>query len=277
MQQDGASGRGRARVGTPRVRTGGAGGKKVGEALVASGSITPEQLEEALLVQREDQRELGKILLSLGYVTEADMARAVARRLRLEYVDLTEWSVDREVAGIVDEKVLRRHGVLPLRLHGGRLVVATSTPTDFYALEDVAILSGYPVTPVVAAGSEIRRLHDKVLAVGNGVAQLLEEAAEAPAEDGHGDIELAGDAGAENAPVVRLVSAILQQAVAEEASDIHIEPRARELAVRMRVDGVLREAMSVPPSSRAASSPASKSSPTSTSPNAASLRTAVSP
>ncbi len=247
MQQDGASGRGRTRVGTPRVGTGVAAGKKVGEALVAAGSITPEQLEEALLVQREDPRELGKILLSLGYVTEADMARALARRLRLEYVHLTEKDVDREVVGLVDQKVLRKHGVMPLRLQGDRLVVATSTPTDFYALEDVTILSGYPVTPVVAAESEIRRLHDKVLAIGNEVAELLDEAAEEPAENGQEDLELAGDAGSGNAPVVRLVSSVLHQAVLDGASDIHIEPQARELAVRFRVDGVLREVMSVPP------------------------------
>ncbi len=244
MQQDGALEEDRTTVGTPRVR---AGGGKVGEALVAAGNITPEQLEEALLIQRQDPRELGKILLSLGYVGEVDLARTLARRLRLEYVDLTERDVDRRVAGLVDQKVLRKHGVMPLRLDGERLVVATSTPTDFYALEDVTIFSGYPVTPVVAAESEIRRVHDKVLAIGSEVAELLEKAAEEPADSGHADLELIGEAGAENAPVVRLVSSILQQAVVDGASDVHVEPHARELAIRFRVDGVLREVMSVPP------------------------------
>lgn len=245
MQRDDALEEERTTIGIPRVRVG--GGSKVGEALVAAGNITPEQLEEALLIQRQDPRELGKILLSLGYVAEADLARALARRLRLEYVDLTERDVDRRVAGLVDQKVLRKHGVMPLRLEGERLVVATSTPTDFYALEDLTMLSGYPVTPVVAAESEIRRVHDKVLAIGSQVAELLEKAAEEPADRGHGDLELIGDAGAENAPVVRLVSSVLQQAVVDGASDVHVEPHARELAVRFRVDGVLREVMSVPP------------------------------
>jgi type IV pilus assembly protein PilB len=253
MQQYGPSEEGRTRVRTLRVRTS-AVSKKVGEGLVVAGSITPEQLEEALLVQREDPRELSKILLSLGYVAEADMVRALARRLRLEYVEITERDADREVVGLVDQRVLRKHGVMPLQLHEGRLVVGTSTPTDFYALEDLTMLSGLPVTPVVAAESQIRRLHDKVFAIDNGVAELLEEAAEEATENGQRDLELAGDAGAGNAPVVRLVSAILQQAVAEEASDVHVEPRAKELAVRMRIDGVLREAMSASrQSSRAAS------------------------
>jgi type IV pilus assembly protein PilB len=135
MQQDGSSEEGRTRVVIPRVRTSGAG-KKVGEALVATGGITPEQLEQALLVQREDRWELGKILLSLGYVAEADIGRALDRMLRLEYLEINERDVDREVVGLVDQKVLRKHGVLPLRLHEGRLFVATSTPTDFYTLDD---------------------------------------------------------------------------------------------------------------------------------------------
>ncbi len=237
MQQDGALEEDRTTVGNPRVR---AGGGKVGEALVAAGNITREQLEEALLIQRQDPREIGQILLSLGYVGEVDLARTLARRLRLEYVDLTERYVDPRVAGLVDQKVLRKHGVMPLRLDGERLVVATSTPTDFYALEDLTMLSGYPVTPVVAAESEIRRVHDKVFTIGSEVAELLKKAAEEPADSGPGDLELIGAAGAENAPVVRPVSSILQQTVVDGASDVHVEPHAQGLAVRFRVDGVLR-------------------------------------
>jgi len=223
----------------------GPGGGELGEILVSEGKISREQLEEALLVQREDTREIGRILLDLGYVGEADLARVLARRLSLKYVEFTHNDVDRRAVGLVDRRVLRRHGAMPLRVENDRLVVAMSDPSDLYAIEDLTILSGYPVTPAVAARSDIQRAFDRVFAVGQ-VAELLEEvAAEAPAE-AHVEVELGVEAGPHEKPVIRLVSAILQQAVAEGASDIHIEPRVRALAVRFRVDGVLREVTSVP-------------------------------
>ncbi|MCA1718024.1 MAG: Flp pilus assembly complex ATPase component TadA, partial [Actinobacteria bacterium] len=167
--------------------------RDLGEVLVSEGKISPEQLKEALSAQREDPRTLGVLLLSMGYVSKADLAEALAKRLRLEYLEITERDVDRGAASLVDRRVLRKHGALPLRVEDGRLVVAMSDPTNFYALEDLAV-----------------------------------------------------DAGPEEKPIVKLVGAILQRAVGEGASDIHIEPRAKELTVRFRVDGVLREVMSVP-------------------------------
>jgi type IV pilus assembly protein PilB len=230
---------------SPRARRLGSGGGELGEILVSEGKISREQLEEALIVQREDTREIGRILLDLGYVGEADLARAIARRLRLRYVEFTHKDVDRRAVGLVDRRVLRRHGAMPLRVENDRLVVAMSDPTDLHAIEDLTMLSGYPVTPAVAAMSDIQRAFDRVFAVGQ-VAELLEEvAAEAPAE-AHVEVELGVEAGPHEKPVIRLVSALLQQAVAEGASDIHIEPRVRALAVRFRVDGVLREVTSVP-------------------------------
>ena len=220
---------------------------RIGDILVSEGKITPEQLEEGLALQRNDKREIGKILLSLGYVNEADLARALAKRLRLDYVELNAKDVDRGTARLVDQKVLRRHGAIPMRVENGRLIVAMTDPNNFYALEDLRMISGYPVTPVVALESEISQIQNKVFAISQDVTDLLEEAGDQAVLDDVGEVEL-GDGSADNAPVVRLVSSILQQAVGEGASDIHVEPRARELTIRVRVDGVLREIMSVPPS-----------------------------
>jgi type IV pilus assembly protein PilB len=224
----------------------GATGGRIGDILISEGKVTSEQIEEALAIQRKDRREIGQILLSLGYVSKSDLARALARRLRLEYTELTENDVDRAATSLVDQKVVRRHGVLPLRVEDGRLVVAMSDPTNFYALEDLRMISGLPVTPVVVVDDEIRRVQNQVFAISEDVTEILEEAAGRSVLEEVGEIEL-GDASADHAPIVRLVSSILQQAVADAASDIHVEPRAQELAVRMRVDGVLREVMSVPP------------------------------
>ena len=226
-----------------RVET---GAGKVGEMLVSENKITPEQLEEARAAQRERGGDLGEVLLSLGYASRADIARALAKRLRLDYVEITEKDVEHQAASLVDRRVLRKHGALPLRVEDGRLVVAMSDPANFYALEDLAMLSGHPIRPVVALEDEIRRVFDRAFAIGQEVSDILEEAAGGSFVEDSGEVELGVDAGSEEAPIVRLVGAVLQRAVGEGASDIHIEPRAKELTVRLRVDGVLREVMSVP-------------------------------
>jgi type IV pilus assembly protein PilB len=225
----------------------GSGGDKLGETLLAEGKITRAQLDEALSVQRHDQRQLGQILLSAGYVSSADLAMALAKRLRLKFVELTEQDVDRSVMTVVESKVLRKHNMLPLRIENGRLVVAMSDPTNFYAIEDLRMLSGYPITPVVAVEDEIQRVFNRVYALGGDVTKMLEDAAGESSETEPGVVELGEHMNAENAPVIRLVGSILQRAVGEGASDIHFEPRVDELTVRMRVDGVLRKIMSVPP------------------------------
>ena len=234
-------------IGAADEKRTGAAGDKIGEILLTQGKVTRSQIDEARVVQGHDGRQIAQILLSAGYVSAADLAMALAERLRLEYVELTERDVDPAAMLLVDRKVLRRHGVLPLRVEDGRLVVAMSDPTNFYAIEDLTMISGHPITPVVAVETEIQRVFNQVYALGEDVSRMLEEAADGSTDDHHGEVELGGDVDAENAPIVRLVASILQRAVGEGASDVHVEPRAGELTVRLRVDGVLREVMSVPP------------------------------
>jgi type IV pilus assembly protein PilB len=235
-----------ARVEESRSKRVAIGSGRIGDILVSKGKVTEQQLEQALAMQKYDPREVGKILLSLGYVNNLDLAQALARRLRLGFVDVSERDVDPGVGSLIEQKVLRKYGVVPLRLENGRIVVAMSDPTNIHALEDLTMLSGYPVTPVVAVEEEIRRVLNKLFAMSEGVSEFLEEAGREPVKEHHGELELGVGASPDEAPIIRLVSSILQQAVGDGASDIHIEPQARELAVRMRVDGVLRESMSIP-------------------------------
>ncbi len=223
------------------------GSGRIGDILVSKGKITEQQLEQALAMQKYDPREVGKILLSLGYVTKVDLAQALAKRLRLDFVEVSERDVDQGVGSLIEQRVLRKYGVVPLRLENGRIVVAMSDPTNIHALEDLMMISGYPVTPVVAVEEEIQRVLNKLFAMTEEVSEFLEEAGRESVEENHGELELGVGASPDEAPIIRLVSSILQQAVGDGASDIHIEPQARKVAVRMRVDGVLRESMSIPP------------------------------
>ena len=219
--------------------------RRVGDDLLAEGRITANQLEEARRRGRTDGRGVGGALVALGYVGAGDLARALSEGLGVELVEPTERDVEPGAAGLVNEKVLRRHGALPLRLEDGRLVVAMADPTNLYAFEDLAMLSGYPVTPVVAAEDRLRRVLDKVLAAGPGAAGEPAHEEHRRIAEGGGELEIGHDVSVGDAPVVRLVDSVLRRAVEEGASDVHVEPRAAELAVRLRVDGVLREVMSV--------------------------------
>jgi type IV pilus assembly protein PilB len=233
--------------GSTETRRLGIGGVKLWEALIAQGRVTEEQVQLALETQKGDPRELRKIIVSLGFISEADLAQVQAQQLKLDYIELTERDVEAGVVGLVPQRVLRKHRALPLRIdHTRRLVVAMSDPTDIHALEDLKITSGYKIVPVVATEDDIRRTQAKVLAVGEEVTKLLEEAAGARVKD-PAELDLGVEVSPDEKPVIRLVSSILQQALGDGASDIHIEPRVGELTVRLRVDGVLREVMSIPP------------------------------
>jgi type IV pilus assembly protein PilB len=121
-----------------------------------------------------------------------------------------------------------------------------SDPTDIYALDDLRMACGFSIVPVVTTEENLQRMQARVFSTGEQVAEILQEATEAEAED-PGELELGSETDASEAPVVQLVGSILQRAVGEEASDIHLEPQTNELKVRLRIDGVLREFMTVPP------------------------------
>ena len=239
----------RQKIPYPEVRdTRKVGVDKVTDVLVYQGKVSEEQLRLALETQKNNPRQdLGKILLSLGFISGADLAQAQAQRLGLDFVELVERDIDHDVVALVPEKVLRKHGAIPLRISRSQhLVVAMSDPSNLYALEDLRIISGYQITPVVATEDEIRNLQAKLFATGERITKILEEAAEAGLGDDE-ELDLGIEAGPDERPIVRLVSSVLQHAVGDGASDVHIEPQAREVTVRFRVDGVLREVMSIPP------------------------------
>src|SRR5215217_6943687 len=192
----------------------GTGVDKVSEVLVYQGKVSEEQVRLALETQKSHPRQdLGKILLSLGFISGSDLAQAHAQRLGLDFVELNEKDIDRDVVRLVPERLMRKHGVIPLRISRSRhLVVAMSDPSNLYALEDLRIVSGYQITPVVATEDEIRNLQSKIFATGERITKILEEAAGYSAED-DAELDLGIEAAPDERPIVRLVSSILQHAV----------------------------------------------------------------
>ena len=231
----------------------------IGDLLVREGLITEEQLRRALSEQRSNGSRLGFTLVSMGFVSETDLTRILARKYRVKAVDLSRIDkVDMRVVNLVKPEIATRHLVLPLRRVGRTLTVAMANPTNLDAIDELRFSTGYDIEPVVAGEYSLKKaVEQHYEIVEDGLQDLLKEFDEEDIEvvDGSEEDELsvtALQAQVEEAPVVKLINGILTSAVQKNASDIHIEPYEKELRVRFRIDGALREIMRPPTRMKAA-------------------------
>lgn len=220
-------------------------GKKgrLGEILIERGLITEEQLQEALEQQKQSRELIGQVLIKLGYVHERDVLEALGEQLGLPVVTLTEHSVDPVALGQVPSEFAMRHQLIPLRSDDHTITVAMANPLDVQPLDDLRLVTGCEIKPAIASPSEIKRAIEQFY-MEKMIQDISEQEADLTADEGPDIADL--QRMATEALVIQLVNLIIHQAVQERASDIHIEPFERELKVRYRVDGVLREAQSPP-------------------------------
>jgi type IV pilus assembly protein PilB len=244
--------------------------KSMVEFLLEKGFLKEEQLKEAERVREQTKAvDIGGVLQQLGLVGEREIQMARAAETGYGFVDLDRITVESSALNVVPERILKNHTVIPVKKDGTTLWLATSNPNNIAALDDVALASGCRVVPVLAVTGAIEDALKKYF--GGGVATATPDpAAVAKADekamaDQRSDIRAAiaaagvqrgtqedadpeGDAEklAEQAPIIKLANALIQQAILDRASDIHVEPQQRSVRVRYRVDGVLSEAMTVP-------------------------------
>ena len=219
--------------------------KQLGQILLEQGLVTEEHLKRALEEHRNTPKSLGRVLIDLGYIRERDLVRALAEQVGLEFVDLTEYRVDASATALLPEALCRRYRAIPIGEEGDKLLVAMSDPANVYALDDIRTVTGREVRPVVATSNDVDQAIAKFSGMGDQVEALASEAAEALDEE----TDLSGiEAAVEEAPIVKLVQAIMTQAASDRASDVHIEPTEKDVRVRFRVDGVLHEVMHSPKS-----------------------------
>jgi len=216
--------------------------KQLGQILLEQGLITAEQLDRALEEHRNTPKSLGRVLIDLGYIHERDLVRALAEQVGLEFVDLTDYPVEPSATVLLPETLARRYRALPIGERDGKLLVAMSDPANVYALDDIRTVTGRDVIPMVATASDVETAIQKFNQMGDEVETLASEAA----SQAEGEEEIEVEAALEDAPIVKLVNAIMSQAVADRASDVHIEPTEKDVRVRFRVDGVLHEVMHSP-------------------------------
>jgi type IV pilus assembly protein PilB len=214
---------------------------RLGELLVQAGAITEEQLKKALTIQKRTGTRLGEVLVKEELISQKQLAVVMESQLGIQSIDLRVAPIDYETARRLPENLARRHGIIPVQIAEGQLLLAMKDPLDRVAIQDVRLIVGMPVTPLFAVEGDILRTIDRVFGQQRVADQVAEDLARAPiaAMD-----EVAATIDLESAPMVRLVNSIIENAVRSQASDIHIEPKSNRLRIRTRVDGILFDVLS---------------------------------
>ena len=224
--------------------------KRLGDLLIAAGTITPEELDMGLQRQKETKERLGAALISAGIITEAELIEALRLQLGIEYIDLSKTTIPISLAQVVPKNIAKQFQVVPVRMERDELYLAMSDPMNFYAIEEVKKAVRKKIVPMIATTEGVE--HAILVLYGNeGAARAIEAMKrEAPTEEDNGEeAQFTGNILNDNindAPTLRLVNSIIERAILERASDIHIEPKEKELQVRMRIDGVLRKILTIP-------------------------------
>ncbi|RMG27813.1 MAG: type II/IV secretion system protein [Gammaproteobacteria bacterium] len=219
--------------------------RRLGDILIEKGIMTPDQLSIALLEQKKSGKQLGKIVVELGFATEAVVRDALSESLGQESIDLSHVVIDRETLSLLPKEAARRYRALPIALdeEKGELVIAMADPTNLVAIDQLRALVGtdYEIRPLLASESDIENAINQFYGYNLSIDAILHELE--TGEIDYASLDAASDEYSQ--PLVRLVDALLADAVKQGASDIHFEPEAGFLRIRYRIDGVLHQVRSL--------------------------------
>jgi type IV pilus assembly protein PilB len=236
---------------------------RLGELLLREKTVTPAQLQEALNYQRANGGRLGASLVKLGFLRDEDITSVLSRQFGVPAINLKEFDLDPNVVRLIPGETALKYNIIPVAKSGTTLTLAMADPSNVFAMDDIKFITGLHVEPVVASETGIRDLitqhYGKTAVPVNGtktpstdiVSRALEdldssgEGLEVVAEMEEIDAASLEKQGAE-APIIRLVNALMLSAIQKGASDIHIEPYEKEMRIRFRIDGVLQPVMAPP-------------------------------
>ena len=231
-----------------------AGSERIGDLLIKEGLVSREQVQKALDEQRQSGTRVGYNLVKLGFIQENDLVRTLARQYKMPAVDLSKFEVDSKIVKLVPADLATKNLVLPLKRDGRTLTVAMADPTNLGVIEDLKFITRYDIFPVIAGEFTLKNVIEKHYESNDvQMSTLLSEIEGMETED----LEVVEEekeemsaaalaAAVDDAPVVKLINAILTDAVKRGASDIHFECFEHDLRVRYRIDGALQEVMKPP-------------------------------
>jgi type IV pilus assembly protein PilB len=217
----------------------------IGQLLVEEKIISKEQLELALVEQKKSRKRLGEVISELGFASERDVLRTLAKRLSVEYVDSPVFIVESDAVRIVPESLARRYNVLPVYIRSGNLTIATNDPLDFACLEDIEMITGMEIRTVLSPFSEIDRAINRIYSKKTSediIGNIKDDfsASYIQASERENEAEIGMNDRIDSAPIVKLVNSLIMEAYQQNASDIHIEPEETFTRIRFRVDGDLQ-------------------------------------
>lgn len=238
-------------------KTVGSSGMISGELFVEEGLITLDQLEEARARQQENggNEPIAAILIQLGMIDERDKVRTTGKMWGVPFVDAGTAEPQEEALATMQAQMAKRFGVLPLELQEDKLTVAMAKPLDVFLIDEIRSATGLEIEPMIGVEKDILdaivkhyNLESQVVEALSGALRdfQLDQEAGGHIDIGGDDDDEDGEIGDDDAPIVRLASLIINQAVTDRASDIHCEPRKDGMVVRYRIDGVLMETMRLP-------------------------------
>ncbi|WP_250277252.1 GspE/PulE family protein [[Clostridium] colinum] len=217
----------------------------IGEILLQNKLITEEQLEYALKVQKSRGKRLGDMIIELGYVKEDEIAKALSKRLKVDYADLSKFKIKLNALELLTKSYAKENKIIPIECNDRMIVIATSDPMNFYLMDDIKVRTGRNVKFVLSTKTDIERsivqyYDEESLEVRANINQQFElEKLNVL------DLEEQLKDEIENAPIVKFVNTLIFNAITSNASDIHIEPNKDNTKIRMRIDGQLIEKMQV--------------------------------
>src|SRR5947209_3378887 len=229
--------------------------ERIGDLLVREGLITREQLARALEEQRQSGTRVGYNLIKLGFIEENELTKMLARQYKMPAIDLARFEVDPKIAKMIPTELAVKNLVIPLKRDGRTLTIAMADPTNLGVLEDLKFITRYDIFPVIAGEFTLRNVIEKIYGTQDEqrlqtLMNEIEVDSDVEVIEEHDDDAAAADI--DDAPVVKLINAILTDAVRRGASDIHFECFEHELRVRYRIDGALSEVMKPPMKLKAA-------------------------
>ena len=225
---------------------------RLGDVLIKSGAITQQQLDQALSLQKRSSKRLGTVLIDEGIITETQLIQALTDQLGVEYIDLNAVDIPADMVRVLPKSVAKKYSVVPVRASRSDLFLAMADPLNFVAMEEVTAVTRRHVIPMIATEAAVQRAIHNLYGT-QGASRAIEEMR----YELSGQTNPAGAAvQAENvvvdeedsssAPAIRLVNSIIERAYTEGASDIHLEPGEDMMRIRIRVDGLLHEIITVP-------------------------------
>ncbi len=236
-------------------------GERIGDLLLKEGLISRDQLDSALLEQRSSGSRVGYNLVKAGAIQEIDLIRTLARQYKMQAVDLSKFEFDPKIVKMIPADLALKNLVLPLKRDGRTLTVAMADPTNFAVIDDLKFITRYDIFPVIAGEFTLRNALEKIFeATDTQMSSLLDDIADMETEEDLEVVETTKEednaaalaAQMDEAPVVKLINALLTDAVKKGASDIHFECFEHDIRVRYRIDGELTEIMKPPKKMQAA-------------------------